>query len=654
MPIARVQMPDGRIARIEVPEGTTPEQAQRIAQSIVPKEKPTSFWQGVGSEISRAGINSLSMMEQGIPLLKAGSALFGSATGKKPSQVAREALKQAERRSPYQASTAGRIVGGIAASVPTMAIGGTGLAPALAQGALGGAMLSEDASDPLTLLRDTVLGALAGGLGYGVGKAGGAVYNKVRPPKVNATPPKPPRADIVRAERLRRAGVQAPTTAMVTRNPAIYRAQTNALGREAGAPVQEALVNVNDDLIRSARGMIDAQGGTIGAEATGERAIKALQARDKALSDEVGALYTSARENFGDVRVSNLENLKATFTNPEWQYNPEFDNIAGAVSKRLAAYADADSGATGLTVKQAEEMRKFIANLGQNNPQTFSIRRMFQDALDADVLDNVGGEPFKQARTAARARFEEFRGTPAGKLVEERIAPEALGRRLAGDGMSLDDLRSLRTSLEKSPGGNEALQALRAQQVESIVNPAINPGGQINGGQVYNNFNKQSAKLRTLLDSKAYKDLRRYALASRDATTAVPFSGANFSQSGNTAVDALLGTAPEGGMVSRFLKNPLGRAGAHIAVAPLGGVGNLAVEGAAQVADVGAQRAVDQATQRAIAAVVSPEVAAQQMAEAQQRELLDQFAARYAANFRRGATPIALGSLGGLGLVAGN
>jgi hypothetical protein len=35
MPIARFEMPDGRIGRFEVPEGTTPEQAQiLIAESL--------------------------------------------------------------------------------------------------------------------------------------------------------------------------------------------------------------------------------------------------------------------------------------------------------------------------------------------------------------------------------------------------------------------------------------------------------------------------------------------------------------------------------------------------------------------------------------------------------------------------------------------
>lgn len=40
MPIARFQMPDGRIARFEVPEGTTPEQAQSMMADALPKEMP--------------------------------------------------------------------------------------------------------------------------------------------------------------------------------------------------------------------------------------------------------------------------------------------------------------------------------------------------------------------------------------------------------------------------------------------------------------------------------------------------------------------------------------------------------------------------------------------------------------------------------------
>jgi hypothetical protein len=39
MPIARFQMPDGRIARFEVPEGTSPEEAQSLVQQELQAEK---------------------------------------------------------------------------------------------------------------------------------------------------------------------------------------------------------------------------------------------------------------------------------------------------------------------------------------------------------------------------------------------------------------------------------------------------------------------------------------------------------------------------------------------------------------------------------------------------------------------------------------
>jgi len=36
MPVARFELPDGRIARFEVPEGTTPEQAQKLIEAQLP------------------------------------------------------------------------------------------------------------------------------------------------------------------------------------------------------------------------------------------------------------------------------------------------------------------------------------------------------------------------------------------------------------------------------------------------------------------------------------------------------------------------------------------------------------------------------------------------------------------------------------------
>ena len=61
MPIARFQMPDGRIARFEVPEGTSPEEAQALMEQVVASgaaaPKPARR-AGIGAEFSR-GLDSL-------------------------------------------------------------------------------------------------------------------------------------------------------------------------------------------------------------------------------------------------------------------------------------------------------------------------------------------------------------------------------------------------------------------------------------------------------------------------------------------------------------------------------------------------------------------------------------------------------------------
>jgi len=58
MPIARFEMPDGRIARFEVAEGTTPEQAQAmIAEQVATSASPMSFGETAGGAATGRPIN---------------------------------------------------------------------------------------------------------------------------------------------------------------------------------------------------------------------------------------------------------------------------------------------------------------------------------------------------------------------------------------------------------------------------------------------------------------------------------------------------------------------------------------------------------------------------------------------------------------------
>jgi hypothetical protein len=76
MPIARFEMPDGRIGRFEVPEGTTPEQAQRlIAESLAQTEQPQQETSGM----ARAG----QLLARGAAPVAAGAGI-GAAVGGAP------------------------------------------------------------------------------------------------------------------------------------------------------------------------------------------------------------------------------------------------------------------------------------------------------------------------------------------------------------------------------------------------------------------------------------------------------------------------------------------------------------------------------------------------------------------------------------------
>jgi hypothetical protein len=69
MPIARFQMPDGRVARFEVPDGTTPEQAQAmIAQSMpdIPRDDPSGPQEGMGEAALIAAGRGTDKLVQGV------------------------------------------------------------------------------------------------------------------------------------------------------------------------------------------------------------------------------------------------------------------------------------------------------------------------------------------------------------------------------------------------------------------------------------------------------------------------------------------------------------------------------------------------------------------------------------------------------------
>lgn len=204
MPIARFQMPDGRIGRFEVPDGTTPEQAQAmIAESLgtQPQAQPTPEQVEMTDKPSRVARGAMDpvtglaqllynsmpegvqnagdwlnnkLSEMGVPLAKIPEGGFNQQIEEqeKQYQQAREAVGQ-------EGIDAYRLAGNIATTVPlSMAIPGSTAAtlPARAvQGAAIGGVIGS--ANPVTENTDNF--ALEKAKQIGVGMAAGGIATPV-------------------------------------------------------------------------------------------------------------------------------------------------------------------------------------------------------------------------------------------------------------------------------------------------------------------------------------------------------------------------------------------------------------------------------------------------------------------------------------------
>jgi len=132
MPIARFEMPDGRIARFEVAEGTTPQQAQAmIAEQVATSASPMSFGETGGGAATGRPINrgqrnvlasprplesAMAAFTKSMTDVPLGAAQLATGGNLGTSQLAQRLSQQAE---PYQQENpisygAGRVAGAVA------------------------------------------------------------------------------------------------------------------------------------------------------------------------------------------------------------------------------------------------------------------------------------------------------------------------------------------------------------------------------------------------------------------------------------------------------------------------------------------------------------------------------------------------------------
>lgn len=638
--IARVQLPDGRIARFEVADDATPEQVTQAAQRLAaPKEKPKSFWQGVLEGATPYGANAARMIGMANPI---GGALNvmqnmtapkpnieGLVRGRQPAGIpfsptavadaAERSAQETFKRSPYQGSGTGKFVGNVIGSLPAAALPAGPVVQGMAAGAMGAKL-----DDPASLALNTAAGGVGGYVGgklarpiaRAAGAAGSGVQNVVRkfagsPRGIVATGPHAMetlaplgRQAQARAARLESLGVTKPTLGVVTRDPAAFSFEQNmAKLQGVGDDLAQQMRNTEATLVDKGRSMVRELGGAKGPEATGKGIEDVLDAKRAEMQEVTSALYRQVRETQGDVPVGRLQGFRELLNSPDVADDVTLDGFRQSIERRLTRHTE-HGGLT--TVQQAEDLRKMIGRIGNNaEPSVRWARKMFIDALDDDVVSVLGDDAFKAARASARERFTEFGKTFAGKLADEKLAPELLTRRVLGDGVKLSDLRALRQSLhtgttEQVARGQEAWRSLQAQAVDDLLGKSVDADGNLIGSTLSREFNKSALKLRELLGPQDFKTMRRLAAATRDVKAYPVGHSVNTSNTATTMANMFANVPPKvrDGWMKMLGKIAL-RGGAHMAAAPVPG-GHLAVEGVAAAGSVISGQRAQQAAAQAL------------------------------------------------------
>jgi hypothetical protein len=402
MPVARFQMPDGRIGRFEVPDGTTPEQAQSlISQSLeaAPTPRPLGGARQAAAENNPTG----SFMEN--VAAGAGKTVYDVARG--AGQRLRSVLPERAANSlglPTQAdidearvrdealtATVGGKVGQVAGALPVALIPGANtLAGATAVGA-GMGFLQPTAADE-SVLQNTAIGGAAGAAGKVIGdKVAGFLTRKLG-------------AD-------RAAGA-----ALETQNAA--RDAALAAGKEAGyvippSQAKPGLVNgllegmagkirtaqdasvknqrVTNELARKALGVADDVPITKEVLSTirndAGKAYEAIRGAGQIMPDaqfgadlaKVTAKFQGAAKDFPELAKNEVADIVASVNKPQFSTDAAVDALAILRERAGAAYAKGDKSLGGAykQISQALEdaIERNLRQSGQND-----LLNSFRDA----------------------------------------------------------------------------------------------------------------------------------------------------------------------------------------------------------------------------------------------------------------------------------
>ncbi len=336
----------------------------------------------------------------------------------------------------------------------------------------------------------------------------------------------------VKAEGLGFQGVSAPTSAQVTRSPRQW-AQERNLQRipEAGEELTERFAAQDEQFVRL-RGQV--AGPKVEEEVydTGESVVGALTRKWGESQKRVSAIYTDIRKKYGEQHGVQLSRLSAALDDAS-QDVPNFP-VTESIKNRLTKLG-VKEGSEALTVRQAEGLRKAINRLPDGgDPNLMRVKREMVAALDDDVIEGVGDDVFRNARAAAKARFDDFSSNVAKKVVEGNLPPDKTFEAIIKGNVS--DLQGLKTNLLETEYGQKAWERIRQQVLSQVWKKAAPQGAEspFSGIAFKKMVNDRigQRRLGVLFDQSELSMINAIADVGMDLTYTPPRSAVNWS---NTA-----------------------------------------------------------------------------------------------------------------------
>jgi hypothetical protein len=509
MPIARVQLPDGRIGRFEVPEGTTPEQAQSLIQAQLP-----ALSQPAAPQLPES-LRPRTAAPEGIP-------------------GARQEANWWQKARPFVAPTvealgagAGGLGGGAAGTVAgpvgtaTGAVGGAGLGYGIAKELLelgdvylGGKAPRQGAAQVIEPVRNVLEGATfeAGGRVAGplIAKGVGKVMDLRQIPKNKAAdiarnalgPDMPEVLNALKASQGQ--GVSAAQASVGINSPTWQALIDRATARDPR--FLSALEKSQGDVSLNALSKL--AGGTTAAEARGTTEAAKEAARSITSPMRETALN---RANLGK-EVARLEGLSAELGEQaaakvqEVRRLMELGDIANASARLSLIKRDLPVGLTKYTY--GGELAEKAFNEWSNKAAQASLdlgqgARFAQDA--ASALRSVGikpleGEPLVRSLKTV-ANNPEFAGNDVLLGALRNVGDDIAKWTSSGgviDARALDAIRknSVNAAIQQlRPGMDATSQRNLAAGVLSRVKPVIDDAIEAAGGAGYRDYLKQHAQL---------------------------------------------------------------------------------------------------------------------------------------------------------------